>query len=228
MFELLNFLFKAVFRDYKIYMTFLSTLAIDLYVFLDSYSRMSIETYYIVNIVILLLITVFLTYRYRHFKTGFKEIYFTLPYHRETLYLAESLSAVSIVLTFNVISSLPLVILNPSLTAVFDNIVLPSIFLGIIIVNMSDDRLRNTFEWITLVFLIPFVVEILTYIIMYNIYLDIYWIFNLLPHEIFLSTLQIKMPLKFMRIGFNHALYIIYLGASLYIGIYIRERKDVI
>ena len=230
MHELLAMIMTTIIKDYKIALILsISTILSFGYIFVSNGSSITFSSnlFTLCNMVLLIFFIVALTYRLRSMKKGMKELYFTLPYHRETIYFAEVVSAVSYSLILNVIASLPYLPNLDVITYILSTL-LPSIFLGVTIVNMSDDKWRNTIQWLVAIFLLPFLAELTMYLLTRDIYTGLYWIFNLLPHEIYLSLTQIRSSLSFLNIGFNIITYFIYLGISLYIGIYIRERRDIL
>ncbi|HIE37394.1 TPA: hypothetical protein EYP83_04415 [Candidatus Geothermarchaeota archaeon] len=226
MYELLTLITMAIAKDYKIISIFtMVTLLAILKIFgLIIYPH---ETLMIINIVLLILLITTLTYRLRSIKNGLKEIYYSLPYRRESMYISEVLISVISTSVFNTI----LVFTHDSgidLNIYIYTVLLPSIFLGVTIVNISDDKKKNTIQWLLAIFLIPFTLELSLYILAWDVYSNVYWIFNLLPHEIYLSLNQVKTFISFLNIGYNIFIYIIYLFASFYIGLYIRMEKDVL
>jgi len=226
MYELLTLITMAIAKDYKIISIFtMVTLLAILKIFgLIIYPH---ETLMIINIVLLILLITTLTYRLRSIKNGLKEIYYSLPYRRESMYISEVLISVISISVFNTI----LVFTHDSgidLNIYIYTVLLPSIFLGVTIVNISDDKKKNTIQWLLAIFLIPFTLELSLYILAWDVYSNVYWIFNLLPHEIYLSLNQVKTFISFLNIGYNIFIYIIYLFASFYIGLYIRMEKDVL
>ena len=230
MLELLSMIMTTIIKDYKIVLILsISTILSIGYTFISGGSSITFSSnlFTLCNMALLVLFIVALTYRLRSMKKGMKELYFTLPYHRETIYFAEVAAAVLYSLILNVIASLPY-LPNLDLTTYILSTLLPSIFLGVTIVNMSDDKWRNTIQWLVAIFLLPFLAELSMYLFTRDVYIGVYWIFNLLPHEIYLSLTQVRSSLSFLNIGFNIITYFIYLGISLYIGIYIRERRDIL
>jgi len=228
--ELLTLILTTIIKDYKIALILSTTTLISfgyIFIFQGGGVTLSSNLLTLSNMILLLLFIIALTYRLRSIKKGLKELYFTLPYHRETIYIAEVTSAVIYSLVLNVIASIPY-LSGLDITTYILYTLLPSIFMGVTIVNMSDDRWRNTIQWLIAIFLLPFLAELSMYLFTKEMYMGLYWIFNLLPHEIYLSLIQIRSSLSFLNIGFNIITYFIYLGASLYIGIYIRERRDIL
>lgn len=226
MHELLTLITIAIVKDYKIIsiFTLVTALAILNSLGLIGYSH---ETLTIINILLLILFITTLTYRLRSIKNGLKEIYFSLPYRRESMYISEVIIAVISTLAFTTLSTLSHTS-DIDVNMYFYTLLLPSIFLGVTIVNISDDGRRNTIQWLLAIFLIPFTLELSLYILAWDIYSNIYWIFNLLPHEIYLSLNQVRILIGFLNIDYNIFIYIIYLLASFYIGLYIRMGRDIL
>ncbi len=230
MLELLTLIMTTIAKDYKVTLILSMTALLSIgHLYLSNMGVIDIplELLTICNTALLILFIIALTYRLRSIKKGMKELYFTLPYHRETIYFVEVASAIIFSLLINIIASIPY-LGNMNIFTYSSSTILPSIFLGVTVVNISDDRWRNTIQWLIAIFLLPFLAEIMMYILSKEFYTGFYWIFNLLPHEIYLSLVQVKSSLSFLNIGFNIVTYFIYLGVSLYIGIYIRERRDIL